>query len=292
MVQNKKAERLAIERQHRITSRCPIVEKLYKSYLKCLKPSQVFFQPCVVQVCELPKFNDLVQAADDVNIDAASFAEAMEMLPGLIIAWTEERRKMLLDLISASSKELAGTTTSGASSQPLVPPTAAPVPGLQSASLSATEAVDPLSLATSVFECGEACARNISPWGRMFGNCLIAWEGVNTHQCKRYITTTGTVVTEPQAVTSMYKFSQSGSAAAASLILAAGLKTDRATPMDMDRLDLLFSCHSCGPQRCYSRNEYGYFVYTWRSAVCCPSLFILDRFDDDGLIIADWPCHG
>jgi hypothetical protein len=264
VVLGRKTERLARERELLIKSRIQIVEPLYKSYLKSLKPSQLLFQPCLTQVCEFTKFNDVVQAADDINVDAASFTEAMEMLPGLIIAWTEERRKMLLDLISTSSKETADITLSGISSRRLVPPTVAPVQGLPSACPPAAT-VDPLSLATSVFKCGRACAKNDSPWGNMIANCLIAWEGVNTHQCSWYAPRYSMLGME--AVPSIYKFSTSGSAVAAALISAVGLKADRATPTDMDRLGPLFFCQTCGPQN-HPRNVSGCDVYTWRSAVC------------------------
>lgn len=269
MVQQERAKRLAIERQRLLDRRTHVVNTLYKSYLKCLKPSEVFFQPCIAQICKFSQFNDLVQAADDVAINAASFAEAMEQLPGLIIAWTEQQRKILLDLILTASKD---TTLSGPSSHPpaLLTPGPAGAPGPQFTTLSPPGAVDPLNLATSVFECGRPCVSNDSLWSGTgtFANCLIAWKGVNTHRCKMYgQRSIGWGLRESQAVTSVYKFSQKGSAAAVSLILVAGLRPDSATPTDMDRLDLLFFCHSCGPQHHRQYSKFGHQVYTWRSAV-------------------------
>ena len=128
-----------------------------------------------------------------------------------------------------------------------------------------TSPIDHLSLAISVFKCGNsACVANTSPWRGPhweFSNALIAWDGIHAHQCKEDVTVRGT----RRSIPSVYKFSRQGSAAAVTLISLAGLHASSATPLDMDQRDLRFFCNTCGPMR-YG-HKYGRRAYTWRSAV-------------------------
>jgi hypothetical protein len=294
VVQAARTKRLAKQRAALVGQRKVIVELLYKTYLKTLKPSQWFFQPSSVEVCEFSPFNEIVEAPDGVTVDAASFGEAMERLPGLIAIWTEGRRRTLMDLLLESLKDMVGGTSlpkplpethtnghgekekgretkmgqedgevtedKGEKEAIIRPnPSASTIP-------SPSNTIDTLNLATSVFECGRGCLDNRSPWGYLFSNPLIAWEGVNTHQCKeRDISTL--IYDQTQVVASVYKFSVRGSTCAASLISLAGLDVARTTPADMDDRDLLFFCQSCGPQKDIYE-ALTWVVFTWRSAVC------------------------
>jgi hypothetical protein len=267
IVQHAKARRLASERAAVIDSRTQILEPLYKLYLKNLLPSQWAFQPSVAEVCEFSPFDTLVQAPNEVVITTASFSEAIMLLPGLISTWIQERRQRLLDMLPASSK----VSTNAPSSLPIVSrPSTVTITGLlparNTASCISTSTIDRLSLAASVFECGNsACRGNFTPWDgwrSKFCNALIAWDGIHTHQCRER----GTFFSRKRcSIPSVYEFSPEGSAAAIALISLAGLEVSSATPWDMDQRDLRFFCNTCGPRD--HHKTYGRDVYTWRSAV-------------------------
>jgi hypothetical protein len=277
-VQHKKADRLARERAALIHNRTRIVDSVYKSYLKTLLPSQWAFHPCVAEVCKFSPFDALVQAPDEVTVNAASFAEAVVMLPGLVATWMQERRQMLLDMLSASSKHSADATSSSGGGHTLLNVAGSCTTKIAESS-SATDTtsssytppgtVDRLSLATSVFMCGSTCSSNNSSWGgpgSQYSNALIAWDGIHTHQCQERVVYYSSEL-RPWGIPSVYQFSVAGSAAAVTLVSLAGLKPSSATPRDMDQRDLRFFCKSCGP-RGHARGSYGRDVYTWRSAVC------------------------
>jgi len=103
IVEARKIRRQETERKGLLETRTSLVENLYKTYLKTLKPSQWFFQPCPAEVCEFSPFNEHINAASDLSVKEKTFAAAMTMLPGLLVMWAEERRKGLLEMLRAAS---------------------------------------------------------------------------------------------------------------------------------------------------------------------------------------------
>ena len=260
IIQAKEA-RLAKERGNLVHSRIKILELVFISYIKTLRPIQWRFLPSIFEVAEFSPFHDVIQAPNDVNVTPASFTALVDTLPALIADWSEERKISLLHMLTASKENLPKECLLPAlieDGQIIHTPI--------SKHTCPDHSVDPLSLATAVFQCRDSCLSDNSAWGTRISNVLIGWDEVNSHQCKRYHQLDyHDYHYSNREVPSLYKSSPTGSAAASALVSAAKLRPHCATAHDMDDHAFLFFCKKCGPQS--HAGGYGYEVFTWRAAV-------------------------
>ncbi|KAF9464012.1 hypothetical protein BDZ94DRAFT_532928 [Collybia nuda] len=237
VVQARKTERLVRQRKLLVQSRMTFLKTAYQSYLKTLVPSEWIYQARVEDVAKFPIFDQVLGAKDITTFSTDNLQEPISMLPGLITEWIEGRRADLRSKLppSKNTGQISSLT---------------PAPG-----------IDPLTLATSVFECARKCLANQSVWGCEYGNPLFGWDGVAPHHC-----TVDPWRTINGDSSTMIAFSEKGSAAAAKFVAFAGLDVATTTPADMDKKDLRFFCSICGPK--YSRDHpFGRCAYTWRSGV-------------------------
>ncbi|KAF9464002.1 hypothetical protein BDZ94DRAFT_1257356 [Collybia nuda] len=209
-----------------VEQRKTILKDMYKSYLKTLQPSQWLYHPRSKELTEFSVFEPLINADDEVTVDNASFQEPMSMLPGLISTWSEQRMANLRNKITSVAQGNGITS------------------------------IDPVHLATSIFQCGNSlCGTSHTPW-RGCSNLLFAWEGAVTHHCK-----TNDFFFAKDLQTELV-FSEKGSRAAEQLISLIGLNPTSSTTADMDQLDPRFFCSLCTPIVSHGRP-----VYSWRSGV-------------------------
>jgi hypothetical protein len=244
IIKEARDQRLRLARDARIEARKRLAEEVYKGYKKTLVPAQWRLLPGLYEVLQLPAFNTVVYAPDDIDVELTRFEEAQNALPGFVVAWAASRKVELVRLInlSHSSSDIQAEPTST-------------VANIQS-----------LELATTVF----ACRNLIGLWQRCKSEnvALIGWEGAAGHHCSshtfgssgHYLNLSGS------STETLVDFSKRGSAAAASLVALAGLNASEATAAEMDTLDLRFLCLAC-PARFAPGNKQTFDSFSWRTAV-------------------------
>ncbi|KAJ7104524.1 hypothetical protein B0H15DRAFT_810431 [Mycena belliarum] len=242
-IQTERDERLQAERDGRIAARIRLAETICTEYKKTLAPVQWRFFPGTHAILQLPAFDSVVKAPDDVNVEPTHFKEARDALPGFVGSWAALREAELLRLLDDGQR--LALSRSGTQAGP-----------------SSTPDTRSLGLATSVFECAQQLcnAKRVSP------NALIGWAGAASHHC--YAATTGFYASTRRIkhVETILAYSERGSAAAASLVSMVGLSGQHATCEDMDKLDLRFLCLTC-PGRTGQNNKQTYSAYSWRAAI-------------------------
>lgn len=252
-----KEYRLANERRALVNSRIDVLEPVFISYIKTLKPMQWRFLPSAAEVAEFSLFKDVIQAPNNIRVTPASFTPLVDALPALIADWSQGRKTSLLQMFTASKENLPKATC--------VPPAFIEDGEITDTPISNPDhSVDLLSLAIAVFQCGQGlCYHDNSAWGVGVSNTLIGWDEVNSHHCRprsfNYWDSSSV------RVPSVYKFSPTGSAAASALVSVAKLCPHCTTAQDMDDHAFLFFCNKCGSQ--HNPGGHGRAVFTWRAAV-------------------------
>jgi len=197
-----------------------IVREGYFHYSMQLPPLQWKQVPPLLDICNLEPFARLINADPGVGVTSLDFGPAFKELPLLLSAISQEHKSRIRPHIPA------GRCWDFDS-----PP------------------IDPLELATSVFQCmKKGCS-----------GFILGWRGISEHHCK----------TEAHGSYSCRQFKYSHPAAefAAQVVQVAGLDPKTAVIADMDDKDLRFGCSKCQlPMRLKSR-EKSAPGYTWRTMV-------------------------
>ncbi|KAJ6595671.1 hypothetical protein DFH09DRAFT_1135288 [Mycena vulgaris] len=244
LIQATRDRRLKAERAALIAARTLLAEDIYKGYKKTLVPARWRYLPGLYEILQLPAFDIVVNAPDDVNVDLTHFKEAADALPGFVVSWAAIRKTELVQLI-----ESVGTTSPG--------PLDAQDGLLSSVATLNTQSLD---LATSVFACAQhPCSGYPAP--RL---AIIGWEAAAGHQCR--LSSYHFSSRAHNLIETILKFSKAGSTAAASLVTLAALNEKQATCTEMDGLDLRFLCLAC-PVRAAPNNKQSYNAFSWRAAV-------------------------
>ncbi|KAF8066603.1 hypothetical protein FPV67DRAFT_1495663 [Lyophyllum atratum] len=225
----RQAARITAAREVLLKDRKRVVGTVYRSYLGTIVPSQWLRNPTTQELCKFAPFAEVVNSPDEVTVNESSFEEAMSTLPGLISVWSEKRKSALREKIPSQLTSDSRT-------------------------------IDPIDLATTVFECGSTCDVSYSPWGSHYGKPLFAYDGASSHHCK--LSPYNRLSEKDLSPV----FSNKGSAAATSLVSLAGLSATHATPADMDQCDLRFFCSECTAKKRMS-GLFARSVYTWRAGV-------------------------
>ncbi|KAJ7686556.1 hypothetical protein B0H17DRAFT_985143 [Mycena rosella] len=237
LVKASRDRRLKSEHDARIEARVRLVQDIYTAYKKTLVPAQWRFLPGLHKILQLPAFDNIVNAPDDVDVDMSHFKEGRDALPGFLISWPATRKAELVRLMddARASRPDSSAAQAGTAS-----------------TVAVSDARRSLDLTTVVFWC-KSCA-----YGQ---NSLIGWEAAAGHHCCQPVYPRSQVTSvEPNL-----EFSERGSAGAASLVTLAGLDERHATCSDMDRLDRRFMCLACPRSVPGSKQEYS--VFPWRAAV-------------------------
>ncbi|KAG6907178.1 hypothetical protein DXG01_010075 [Tephrocybe rancida] len=222
--------RIEQERQRRISRRLGMFKKAFISQTRTLHP-QIWLQyPHWREVAAFPDFDEILSAPDNVTVNEGSLGPAMVQLPSLVTTWLEDRKAKLTRLAPARTPHVQPITT------------------------------DVLTLATSVFKCGNLSCRNDSPaWATISTNPLFGWTDASHHICedpqREYH---GGYIQPATLKKTVVAFFQGASVVAAHLVHLVGLDPGHATVADMDRGAHHFFCSGCFPSQA---------VYTWRSAV-------------------------
>ncbi|KAK0448191.1 hypothetical protein EV421DRAFT_116483 [Armillaria borealis] len=116
------------DRSAALNSRTEIVEGIIKTYKQQFLPVVWREMPSFIDVCTFPPFREILELPTDSVVTEASFADAVNELPKLIVNWEQQRESKL---------------------RALVPP-------------QETGNVDPLKLATTVFSCKHGCRAMIT----------------------------------------------------------------------------------------------------------------------------------
>ncbi|KAF8054259.1 hypothetical protein FPV67DRAFT_1133531 [Lyophyllum atratum] len=245
-----KSDRLASLRRILLQRRKEVLYPLYNKYLRTVTPSKWLYHPRACEVCNIPQFDEVLNAADDVQINEQSFTDVMRNLPALVKTWLEARKSVLEELVSlAKGPHVDSPEPESAPTKP--------------SDLSAAATTDILKLTTSIFKCGNrTCTVNASPWDGQYTNPLFGWDGAVTHQCEE-----GSKWS-PRPLPTILVFFKEASDAAAELARLSGLDITRATIADMDDQGKFFFCSHCPlEQRNYCNRGDSRPAYTWRSAV-------------------------
>ncbi|KAF8953642.1 hypothetical protein BDZ97DRAFT_2082542 [Flammula alnicola] len=257
-VKEEKEDRLKRELRTLKVIRRRMVDSLYNTYKKSLRPSQWRYLPRTLDVCELEPFARLIDSSSDVPITEADFGQCMERLPELLTAEQDLLKIQLRGAISPVTSSLAnpsndtleaGEITEASTSSPTAQP------------------VDCLELATSVFECRVRYCNLDSRY-------LVGYDIIATHHCKP----------EREGVEASYYYSISPSAStllarpdekftidttavatARALVLCTGLDPNTTLATDMDAKDYRFTCLQCRPQK--ANGVWTRIGYSWRTAI-------------------------
>ena len=204
-----------------------ILEGLYDGYLSSLKPSDRYRCPHVLFLRPLPEVSTLIEAPKDVVVTANDFRPILDNITNHIEAYHDKRRQSAIDpLLDTDDK-----------------------------------ACDPLSLAKNVFTCEPSSIYyylSYHPPSHVF----LGWPMISSHCCiKRSALNLrpGVYLDRPCKAT----YNKRYSAIASQIVATAGLDPSTASPEEMDRQDVRFSCGLCPS----SRKE----TFTWRGAVCALS---------------------
>jgi len=170
-----------------------------RSTKKTLQPAQWCYLPGLYEVIHLPVFSIVVNAADDVDVEAIHFKDAADVLPGFAVSWVAARKTQLAQLVDQAR-------TSGSAS------------GKQDGPASSDTMS--LDLATTVFKCAQrSCSGLLS--ARKQDNTLIGWEAAAAHHCRddghAYLARNSNILLE-----TILEFSVSGSTAAFTTMLKTG----------------------------------------------------------------------
>lgn len=240
-VNKQKVERIARERKQLIDSRKQVVKDIYSSYKKKLVPTQWAYHPQDDQVYDFEGIAALINDPSASNIEPSHHREALEKLPSLIEAFNEEKRAILLSLVTRKdsssdiSNDIAGTSSSTC-----------------------------LELATSIFQCSTVgCQLRERP--------LIACQRAICHSCDAHRGRGyGYHYNLLPTLTPAFTFSNRGSTAVESLAVLLALDARAAVPADYDRKAARFVCLNC---TLLSRaGIHGRDALTWRDCVSilCP----------------------
>ncbi|KDR76602.1 hypothetical protein GALMADRAFT_247009 [Galerina marginata CBS 339.88] len=230
-------ERLAAERATLMDSRRNIMHDLYQTYQRSLVPSQWKYLPRTLDICELEPFAQLIEAPTDVVVTAEDFGNGMKMLLALLSSLSERKLEEFRDVLRVEKTDLSDNAH-----QP------------DAVASSPHNPVDPLELATSVFQCEGQCIR-------YHERCsVIGVEELMTHHCDADYT----LFFNRSAMS--WNFSLRGAQTASSLVQLAGLDPKTASVSDMDQKDLRFTCRLCKPVQ-VSANLWMANGYSWRRAV-------------------------
>ncbi|KAJ7485520.1 hypothetical protein FB451DRAFT_59049 [Mycena latifolia] len=228
LIKARRDKRLKAERDDLIAARTRLAKNIYIGYKKTLLPAQWRLLPGLYEVLQLPAFDAVLNAADDVNVEMAHFKEGRDALPAFVVSWAANRKMDLIRLINK------GRTSGLDPSDSQDGPTSA-------IEVSSTQSLD---LATTVFGCAQS------------HHCHATRYDYSIYQNGR----------STNSIETILDFSKRGSDAAASLVTLAGLNDQQATCAEMDRLDLRFVCIAC-PGRNAPDNKQIYSTFSWRSAV-------------------------
>ncbi|KAJ7126161.1 hypothetical protein C8R44DRAFT_781201 [Mycena epipterygia] len=242
LVQARKALRLKKEHEARIESRTRLAGDIYKEYKKTLLPAQWCYLPGLYEVIHLPIFSIVMNAADDVNVEAIHFKEAVDALPGFTVSWAATRKTQLAYLVDQA--RTSGSAPSGTQNGP------------------ASSGTVSLDLATTVFKCAQRSCSGLGSASKQ-DNTLIGWDAAAAHHCRD---NGYAYLARIKPLETILEFSMTGSTAAASLVALAGLDEKRATCAEMDRFDLRVLCIACSPQNTLNGKQ-SHNVFSWRTAV-------------------------
>jgi hypothetical protein len=234
-VNERKAKRVAREREPLVESRKIVVKQVYTDYKKTLVPTQWAYHPGDNQVYKFKDFAALINNPSNAILGPQHCHSALQKLPSLVNAFNEEKKSVLLSLLNNREG-----TSSGSNSD---------------------NAVDPgrscLDVATSIFQCTTpGCQSRQKP--------LIAWQRAICHTCDGHrgyaygYSSRGTSGPE-------FKFSERGSKAVESLAMLLELNVLTAVPADYDRKAARFVCSHCNT---HTRSGiHGHETMTWRDCV-------------------------
>ena len=238
-INKQKVERITRERKSVIDSRKQAVKALYSAYKKTLVPTQWAYHPRNDQVCN---FEDIAALINDplANIELSHYHEALNKLPGLIEAFNEEKKALLLSLLSP--KDSSSSINNDVAGKP---------------------GRTCLDLATSIFQCSTAGCQ-------LQGRPLIAWQRVICHSCSVHCGqgdgyAYGYRYLRGDTLTPAFTFSDCGSIAVESLAALLIIDAREAVPADYDRKTARFVCLNCNLSSRAGIN--GREALTWRECV-------------------------